>query len=181
MIVMPLPLVMVNDQWMLDDSIDVSPVTKTVSHPLVATPPNHMPDRYQCDWYKYIALDIVTESVLKYPYPYITEKVLRSFACKRMFIYLGPANVLSLLHTKGFKTFDGFIDESYDCIEDPKERFLKVVDVVHNFLQRPLDEVKNYISANAALFDHNLKTLAELEDKELNRICQQLNIPNDQG
>jgi hypothetical protein len=180
MIVMPLPLVAINDQWMLDDSIDVSPVATTVTHPLVATPPNYMPERYQCDWYKYVALDIVTESAFKYPYPYITEKVLRSFACKRMFIYLGPANVLALLHSKGFKTFDGFIDESYDSIEDPKQRFLKVVDVVHKFLNRPIEEIQNYISANSDIFEHNLKTLAKLEVQELDRICRQLNIPNDQ-
>lgn len=180
MIVMPLPLASINDQWMLDGSIDVSPVTTTVKHPLVATPPNYMPERYQCDWYKYVALDIVTESALKYPYPYITEKVLRSFACKRMFIYLGPANVLSLLHSKGFKTFDGFIDESYDSIEDPKQRFLKVVEVIHQFLNRPIEEIRDYISTNSDIFDHNLKTLAGLENQELHRICRQLNIPNGQ-
>jgi len=177
---MPLPLTRINDQWMLDHSIDVSPVAITVAHPLVTTPPNYMPDRYQCDWYKYVALDIVSETVLKYPYPFITEKVLRSFACKRMFIYLGPANALSFLHSKGFKTFAGFIDESYDSIEDSKQRFLKVVDVIHEFLNRPIEEIQNYISTNSNIFDHNLKTLAELEDQELRRICRQLNIPNDQ-
>ena len=180
MIVMPLPLSAVNDQWMLDGSIDVLPVAATVTHPLVTTPPNYMPERYQCSWYKYVALDIVTETTLKYPYPYITEKVLRSFACKRMFIYLGPANVLSLLHSKGFKTFDGFIDESYDGIEDPKQRFLKVVDVIHQFLNRPIEEIQDYISTNSDIFDHNLKTLSGLENQELRRICRQLNISDDQ-
>jgi hypothetical protein len=97
-----------------------------------------------------------------------------------MFIYLGPANVLALLHSKGFKTFDGFIDESYDSIEDPTQRFLKVVDVVHKFLNRPIEEIQNYISTNSDIFEHNLKTLAKLEVQELNRICRQLNIPNDQ-
>ena len=180
MIVMPLPLATVNDQWILDHSIDVSPVVTTLTHPLVTTPPNYMPERYQCVWYKYVALDIVTESTIKYPYPYVTEKVLRSFACKRMFVYLGPANVLSLLHSKGFKTFDGFIDESYDSIEDPKQRFLKVVDIIHQFLNRSIEEIQDYISTNASIFDHNLKTLAGLENQELRRICRQLNIPDDQ-
>lgn len=41
-------------------------------------------------------------------------------------------------------------------------------------------QIRDYISTNSDIFDHNLKTLAELENQELHRICRQLNIPNGQ-
>jgi len=179
MILLPQPFNRVNDKWVHDDSIDASPIYFDVAHPLVTTPPNTTIDQYQTQFYKKIAVDIVTESVLAYPYPYITEKVLRPFACKRMFVYVGPHGVLKMLQDKGFETFGDIIDESYDNIEDPVKRFKKIVEVVNDVVGMPLATLKNYFKKNQGKFERNLQVLSNIEHVDYCAACDKLGIGYD--
>jgi len=179
MILLPQPFNRVNDKWVHDNLIDASPIYFDVTHPLVTTPPNATEDQYQTQFYKKIAVDIVTETVLAYPYPYITEKVLRPFACKRMFVYVGPHGVLKILQNKGFKTFGDIIDESYDNIEDPVDRFRKIVSVVTDVINMPLETLKDYFKQNQTKFEHNLQVLANMENVDYRAACDKLGIGYD--
>ena len=58
---------------------------------------------------------------------FITEKTYKPIAYKHPFIIVGTHNILKHLHSKGYKTFDGIIDESYDNIVDETERLLAIV------------------------------------------------------
>lgn len=53
----------------------------------------------------------------------VTEKFLKPILLKNSFIILGNPCTLSLIREMGFKTFSPYINESYDFIKDPKERF----------------------------------------------------------
>jgi hypothetical protein len=168
-----IPPTRINDHWIIDSSLKTDPSEcKNFKHPLISGEPNDSKTRYQADFYKHISLDIVVETVLDYPYAYITEKTLRPIACKRMFIILGACNSLRLLHSMGFATFDDFIDESYDSIIDPKKRFLAVKNEVIRLCNMPLETIKQYMLENAHKLDLNFSILANLQDRELKKIAQ---------
>ena len=60
-----------------------------------------------------------------------TEKVLKSFFYCHPFIVIGLPNTLKSLQKMGFITFSSVIDESYDSVEDPKERFQKIKEQIN--------------------------------------------------
>lgn len=57
---------------------------------------------------------------------HLTEKILRPIACGHPFILAAGAGSLQLLQSYGFKTFAGYINESYDNIQDPTERLAAI-------------------------------------------------------
>lgn len=178
MILIPKVFSRVNDEFVFDNLIDATPITETIKHPLIRGRPND-DTRFQAKFYSKFALDIVTETVFNYPYPFITEKTLRPIACKRMFIVLGPTGILSTLKSKGFETFSDIIDESYDGMIDPTERFNAVIKSINLFVSLPLEEIKLYYHQNQNRFENNFQTLKNLRSTELADICSKLKISFD--
>ena len=170
------PWTRVNDFFIKKCNINASIVDCTVTHSLITSPPNSKKTRFQADWYRHVACDVAVESVLDYPYPFITEKTYRPFACKRMLIAVAPANVLKLLHSKGFETFGDIIDESYDAIVDPEQRFFTVSDSIRKLCSIPIEEIQQYFQDNTDKFEHNFQVLKKLHLEELNRIQEQLDL-----
>lgn len=158
------PWTRVNDQFVRSDRIDAHTPCGKISHPLIDTLPNN--GKLQESFYKNIALDIVTESVFHYPYPFISEKTFRPIACKRMFLLVAPAGTLAALKSRGFRSFDDIIDESYDEIQDPEQRFLKIVSEIDRFCQMPLEDIKSYYRDHRDLFDYNFDILSSIIDDE---------------
>ncbi len=171
------PNTTINDHFVIDGSINASPVRDIdYKHPLITGNANDLKTRYQAGFYKYIAVDLVVETVLNYPYPYISEKTLRPIACKRMFIVLGAQNTLALLKSKGFETFNDIIDESYDNIQNAPERFKAVEKQIYKICNTPLPVIKKYMTENAYKFEHNFKTLSNLQETELQQIAKDHDI-----
>jgi len=164
-----LPVTRINEAWINTD-INCLPVSIPHKHSLIKGAPNSNDTRFQPDFYEKIALDIVAETVYNYPYPCITEKTLRPIACKKMFVIVGSAGVLKLLHHKGFRTFGDVIDESYDSIINPNERFLCIQQSILNFVSRPLDEIKLIVKNKSDVLDHNYLNLTSLESLEIKKI-----------
>jgi hypothetical protein len=173
----PSPLTRIHDQFIDNSDIDATPVTDSVVHPIIEGDPNNIKFQFQAKFYKKIGLDIVTETVFDYPYPYISEKTLRPIGSKRMFIIAGASGILSTLRSKGFETFDDIIDESYDSIVDPCKRFCAVVDAVESFTSLDLQTIRQYYIDNQQKFEHNFQTLKNLRSTELTLICSRLGIP----
>jgi hypothetical protein len=174
MILVPEIWTRVNDKFAQGNCVDASSTQTDVKNVLIPGEPNNQFYQYQADFYKNFALDIVTETVFDYPYPCITEKILRPIACKRMFILLGPAGVLDLLKGKGFTTFGDFVNEDYDTISDPIERFKQVVLSINEFLDKPLEEIKQYYHVNQQKFDQNFAILKNLRSVEYQQLSQKL-------
>ena len=61
---------------------------------------------------------------------FITEKTLKAFLCKNIFLIFNTPRSLEFLRGLGFKTFSPFIDESYDLIEDTYARANAIVDEI---------------------------------------------------
>ncbi len=166
------PQTRINESFVKSGQINATPIDTSVSHPLVTGSPLDSSARYTADFYSKIALDIVTESVFNYPYQLLTEKTLRPINCKRMFIIVGAPYSLALLHSKGFKTFDDIIDESYDRIEDAEQRFKSIVNSIEKFCALDLAQIKKYYNDNREKFSHNWHTLKNLPWAEVQKIFQ---------
>jgi hypothetical protein len=126
--------------------------------------------RFSAGFYKKFGLDIVTESVLNYPYPFTTEKTYRPIIEKRMFIVLNSAGTLDILHQQGFETFSDIIDESYDSIQDPELRLIAVAEQVKQFCSLDLEQIKQYYRDNSEKFEHNYQNLFNYKNREVSRI-----------
>jgi len=68
---------------------------------------------------------------------FCSEKIFKSIACMHPFIILGGKGSLNRLRELGYKTFDGFIDESYDQLDS-----LKRIDAIIQSIKK-IDSIEN--------------------------------------
>ena len=82
------------------------------------------------------SFQIVTETFLNSAAPFITEKSYKPFIMMQPFIQYGNYKAIQVLRDKGYKTFDKWIDQSYDNEVDDVKRmimFLKEMDRLQSF------------------------------------------------
>jgi hypothetical protein len=90
---------------------------------------------------------------------FITEKTEKCFSAMMPFVIVGTPFFLRKLHQLGFKTFNKFWSEEYDCISNPHERLRAVFKVV--------EEIAGYSPAKLiSLYDKMLPILKH--NQELN-------------
>ena len=63
----------------------------------------------------------------------ITEKTFKAIATERPFMLYAPSGSLDMLKKEGFKTFDSWIDESYDKTDIIEEKQKLIVDQLKEF------------------------------------------------
>jgi hypothetical protein len=169
------PPTRINESWIkygssLNYLFDSS---ENVSNDLIKGKPN-VDYRFYADFYSKIGVDVVTETVFDYPYPFITEKTYRPIASLRPFIIVGAYGTLKFLRDLNFKTFSSIIDESYDDLQDPEKRFIAVCRSIDQFVSRPLQRVKNDIQKVKDDLYFNLSQLQKLKCDELEKFKQQI-------
>jgi hypothetical protein len=170
------PKTRVNDTFAADgNQLDFTVPPQNVKDPIIKGVPNQHNYRFDADFYKKIGVDIVTETVFEYPYPFITEKTYRSIACLRPFVIVGPYQTLHFIRTLGFKTFSVIINEEYDNLQDPMLRFDAVCNSISTFINRPLAKIKHDVESVSDILVHNNKVLSELTNREFERFKLQIN------
>jgi len=75
-------------------------------------------DIYNNSWFS-----VVADSVVHNSYSFFTEKIAKPILAGRLFVCFVGQHFLRNIRNLGFKTFHGIIDESYDAIDDPIERW----------------------------------------------------------
>jgi len=171
------PFTRINEHWVFDNRVDSSPsepykdtlITDGVDHRLYTNIVNS-----PSNWYKHIAIDIVTESTFNYPYPQITEKTLRPILCNRMFMIVGPSGSLAWLHSKGFRTFAPFINEDYDSIQNPTDRIITITSEIKRLCELPITTIKSAMMDYADTLTHNFNLLKNMESIELDELEEML-------
>jgi len=172
----PKPFTGVNEHWVFDRLLNATPHTSNYKDVLIQNDSNYFHKDIldlQAEWYEHFAIDIVTETVYNYPYTQITEKTLRPILCKRMFIIIGAPKTLSWLHSKGFKTFNPFINEKYDSIINPNDRMFFLLNEIDRLCELPISTVRDAITDYSNILEDNFTLLKnivinefeELEDK----------------
>ena len=96
-----------------------------------------------------------TDLQVNHPYPVFSEKTISALLGKRPFIIIGPAHSMKTLKQKGYKTFDNFMDESYDNVSDPNERLEKIFKLVKTINNKSLDELKVNVLQSKDRIMHN--------------------------
>ena len=123
---------------------------------------------------------IVTETVFYDHKLHLTEKIFKPIVVKRPFILVGAPGNLAYLKSYGFKTFDRWIDESYDNETDPDKRILLIIEQVEKLCSMPSTQLNSmYADMKSTLeynFNHfygNFKTLIidELVDNFRQILC----------
>jgi len=81
-------------------------------------------------YYMETYFSIVNETTYHENTPFLSEKIFKTIAMGHPFIMVTAPNSLQYLKELGYKTYEPFIDESYDSIEDPGDRILAILDEV---------------------------------------------------
>mgnify|MGYP000580535428 CR=1 FL=1 len=77
------------------------------------------------DWYTETYVNLVTETFFGRNV-FLSEKIFKPLSNLQPFIVLGDYGTIAELKRLGFKTFEPFIDESYDLEINPKTRIQKI-------------------------------------------------------
>lgn len=95
------------------------------------------------DWYFETYINLVTETFFG-TNVFLSEKIFKPISNLQPFIVLGDFGTLKELKRLGFKTFDGFIDESYDNEKDPKIRFEKIETEIKKLGEKSIKEIHDW-------------------------------------
>jgi hypothetical protein len=130
---------------------------------------------YRKDLYQNSYVHIVTETQFeKSVSPFMSEKTWRPILNLQPFIYLGNPFSLNTLRMMGFKTFEPFIDESYDKESDPVKRFALVENEIKKLNSLSLDEIHKWYVSISDILIHNQTLLYSY--KTYNPLCNLLNL-----
>jgi hypothetical protein len=98
---------------------------------------------------------VVTETVFYHNKQHLTEKIFKPIVSKRPFLLAAAPGNLAYLKSYGFKTFDRWIDESYDNIQDEDQRLQAIVDQLVSICSRSKTELEKMHQEMQEILDHN--------------------------
>lgn len=100
---------------------------------------------------------VVSETVFYYDKLHLTEKIFKPIACKRPFILVAAQGNLAYLKSYGFKTFDKWIDESYDLEQDNEKRLNMIVSQIDKIANLDLTQLRIMHKEMQETLDYNFK------------------------
>jgi hypothetical protein len=109
--------------------LHINKILSTVSNPLVIDtdqPHGSLSAEVNLDQLTSALWHVVTETVYYPEKLHLTEKIFKPIVARRPFILVGAPGNLAYLKSYGFKTFDRWIDESYDQEQDHYIRIEKI-------------------------------------------------------
>jgi hypothetical protein len=107
---------------------------------------------------------------------FLTEKTAKPLIAKRLFVMFSSAGTLAYLKKSGFKTFDSIIDEQYDLIENPIERWTAAFEQVIALSKMDKESVLEKIKP---IVEHNYHLIMETDLKEITVNAIKQRISND--
>jgi hypothetical protein len=109
---------------------------------------------YNSEDFNNTAISIVLETVFDSRI-HLTEKILRPIACGHPFILAAGPGSLKLLKSYGFHTFAGYINESYDDIQDAQERLAAIVTEMKRIANLPTRQLEYLIKMLRSIAESN--------------------------
>lgn len=98
------------------------------------------------------AYSLITETDFDNSLSFFSEKTVKPMIARRLFVAFTGYKFLHNLHTLGFKTFHGIIDESYDLIEDDTARYTAAFEQVKYLCNMDQQEIYSKIKP---IVEHN--------------------------
>jgi hypothetical protein len=102
---------------------------------------------------------IVTETVFYHDKLHLTEKIFKPIVAQRPFMLAAAPGNLAYLKSYGFRTFDQWIDESYDLIQDPDQRLQAIVDQTNRLCAMSDTELRQMHQEMQPVLEHNFNHL----------------------
>jgi hypothetical protein len=97
----------------------------------------------------------------------LTEKIFKPIVNFQPFFFVAYPGALQLLKNLGFKTFEGFIDESYDKINNINDRLEAIFLEVNRLCQMSEEEIHNWYWGMEEILIHNHRTLINYHKNRL--------------
>ena len=108
-------------------------------------------------------INLVTETSYNNNELFLSEKILKPILNYQPFIVLGPVNYLKELKKLGFKTFSDFWDESYDNIEEGRDRYFKLSELILNLNSFDINKLNNLYQETKKICIYNKNHFNELK------------------
>jgi len=109
----------------------------------------------------------------------LSEKTVYPILAMRPFVIFGAPGLMRTLRTLGFQTFSDLWDESFDLIEDPKERFSQFLKTVEYIASQDLETLKDWGRRITPALEHNrLYMMRYFIENEQRRIETQFQRPH---
>jgi len=115
-------------------------------------------DVYQDTW-----VSLITESSY-FDYEcsvFISEKTFKPIACMQPFIIVGSKHTLKYLRKLGYRTFNRFIDESYDNCDD-NTRFSAIIKSLEKIKQ--IEDKISWLRSMREILEHNHRVFLSIGD-----------------
>jgi len=121
-------------------------------------------------YYMETYFSIVNETTYHENTPFLSEKIFKTIAMGHPFIMVTAPNSLQYLKELGYKTYEPFIDESYDSIEDPGDRILAILDEVERLCSMSEKVLrKQWLPNVRTIAAHNRKLLMNNYSQDLSQ------------
>ena len=85
----------------------------------------------------------------------LTEKIFKAIINFQPFIFLTTNGTLKLMRDLGFKTFNGFIDESYDYMIHNEQRLQMAYHEIKKLCNMTKEEIHNWYWSMEEILIHN--------------------------
>jgi hypothetical protein len=111
-------------------------------------------------------IHIVTETNFKNDI-FPTEKIINPMVVLQPFILVGAPGYLKYIKSLGFKTFDGFIDETYDDEYSDAKRFELICNEIDRLSKLSLEEIHNWYISIIPILEYNRNFAIEFAKKPM--------------
>ena len=110
-------------------------------------------------------INVVGETLYSSNTLFLSEKTWKPMIVGSPFIIVGSPGVLRYLKNEGFRTFDRWIDESYDNEINHAKRFNKIVNLIRDLSKKPIKELVQIRKEMMEVCFHN-KELMKVRTRE---------------
>ena len=117
---------------------------------------------------------VATETMMDYPYVYVTEKTWKPVLASVPFMIMGVHGTLAWLRNQGFRTFDRWWDESYDSLPRAADRVQAVCDQLQQLARLSQTELERMRQDMTEVLRHNLTNLRDMRSRDLANIQSML-------
>lgn len=98
---------------------------------------------------------VVTETVFYENKRHLTEKIFKPIVSRRPFLLVSSQHNLAYLQSYGFKTFDRWINESYDSQADPEKRINMIVTELEKLSKLTQSELDTIYAEMQEILEYN--------------------------
>ena len=112
---------------------------------------------YEIDWFEMSKsfLHVVNETVFFETFNHLTEKTFKPIVCMRPFIIVSTPGSLAYLRRYGFRTFEKWIDESYDSESNNHKRLDMIAKEINKIASMSISQLQDMYKEMLPTLEHN--------------------------